>query len=86
MSKWEAFSWLGIIFIFNPILTYFLFVRRAKINTKGKIIIYTITTMIALFWCGISTRYYILSIIAGIYFAGMIVFRNSFFRNIRHGG
>jgi cell division protein FtsW (lipid II flippase) len=79
----EIIIWAGIIFIFNPILTHFLFARRARVNNKGKIVIYSITTMIALFWCGISTRYFLFSIIAGLYFAALIVFKNSFFKNIR---
>ncbi|RJQ53421.1 MAG: hypothetical protein C4526_06555 [Nitrospiraceae bacterium] len=86
MSKWEVFLWLGIIFVFNPVLTYFLFVRRAKVNRKGKVILYSITTMIALFWCGVSTRYFMLSVIAGLYFAGLVIFRNSLLKDIRQGG
>lgn len=83
MINREIIIWAGIIFIFNPVLTYFLFACRAKVNNKGKIILYSITTMIALFWYGISTRYFILSAIAGLYFAALIVFKNSFFKDIK---
>ncbi|MBI5194560.1 MAG: hypothetical protein HZA08_14150 [Nitrospirae bacterium] len=83
MDNFEIILWAGIIFIFNPILTYFLFARRAKVNNKGKIVLYSITTMIALFWCGISTRYFLFSIIAGLYFAALVIFKNSFFKDIR---
>jgi hypothetical protein len=86
MYNWEIVFWIAAVTIFNPIFTYLLFVRRAKVNKKGKIIIYSTTTMIALFWCGVSTGYFMLSIISGLYFTALIIFKNSFFANIRQGG
>ncbi len=83
MINWEIVIWIGVIVIFNPIFTFFLFVRRAKVNRKGKIILYSITSMIALFWCGLSTGNIVLSITAGILFAALLIYKNNLQTNIR---
>ena len=86
MGKWELIVWIGIAVIFNPLFTYFVFVRRALLSTKGKITLYATTTMIALFWCGVSTGYFIFSIIAGAYFSALLVFKDRVFTNIKKKG
>jgi len=83
MINWEIIFWIGVLAIFNPIFTHFLLVRRAKVNKKGKVTLYSITTMIAFFWCGISTGYIVLSIMAGLYFSALFIFKNSLLKNIR---
>lgn len=75
MSNREIVIWLIIILIFNPVFTHLFFVRRLKVTRKGKAIIYAIGTAIAVFWCGISTRYFILSVIAATIFGAVVVLR-----------
>ncbi|MFZ5994263.1 MAG: hypothetical protein ACOYU4_04690 [Thermodesulfobacteriota bacterium] len=83
MNDWEIILWIVIIFIFNPMFTHLLFARRAKVNKKGKVILYSITTMVALFWCGVATGYFVFSAIAGLYFAILFAFKNRLLGNIR---
>ena len=83
MSNWEIFLWLAIILVFNPVFTYLLFVRRLKVTKKGRTVLYAITTAIAIFWFGISTRYFILTAIAAAFFVAMGIFRERFFSNVK---
>ncbi len=79
----EIMIWIGVIAVFNPLLTRVFIVRIAKVNRKGTAILYSITTSIALFWCGVSTGYLILSVIPVILFASLVIFKNRLLVNIR---
>jgi len=83
MSLRDVFFWLLSFTAANPIFTHFMIVRRANVTNKGKTLIHIIITLMLLFWCGVATRYFILSVISLICFAVAVPFRKSLFRNVR---
>ena len=83
MSLRDVFFWLLSFTVANPLFTHFMIVRRANVTNRGKTLIHIITTLMLLFWCGVATRYIVLSVFSLVCFIVAVPFKKSLLKNVR---
>jgi hypothetical protein len=67
MSGLYLYLWIATFFIIIPLVTFYL-VRGKKTTFLGKLYIFVTLTMFPLFFFGLSSGHYILSLISVCYF------------------
>lgn len=83
MSSREIVFWLFSFIVANPLLTHFMIIRKAHVTLKGKVLIHLSMALMLLFWCGVASRYFILSAISLVSFAVAVPFRESLLKNVK---